>query len=138
MLANSPADPIDLLALLDAPTEALSWVGVKSRPTRFGSALSDRDVDAEAADSLRLIHASFRPDILGTGTSSPSGENHSVRGYTWSDLGFSAEEVTRGIRGACERVLAAEPDMTRFDTIVGDGDCGHTFASGAKGELWAS
>ncbi|KAH0835770.1 DAK1 DegV-like protein [Lanmaoa asiatica] len=130
---NFPADPIDLLALLDAPTEALSWVGVKSWPTRFGSIVIDRDVEAEAADSLQLIHRSFRPDI--SGISPSSGENHSARGYMWTDLGFSAEEVTRGIRGACQSVFVAEPDMTRFDTIIGDGDCGHTFASGAKAIL---
>ena len=56
--------------------------------------------------------------------------------HTWTDLGFSAEEVTRGIQSACGSVFAAEPDLTEFDTIVGDGDCGHTFASGAKGSVW--
>ncbi|KAG8215903.1 hypothetical protein J3R82DRAFT_7873 [Butyriboletus roseoflavus] len=135
--ANSPADLINLLALLDAPTDALSWVGVKSWPTRVGSIFNDQDVEAEAMYSLQSIHTSFCPDI--SGTPSSAGETHSIRDYTWTDLGFSAEEVTKGVKGACQRVLAAEPDMTRFDTIVGDGDCGHTFASGAKGEyqtLW--
>lgn len=130
MLANSPADPIGLLALLDAPTEALSWVGVKSWPTWTRTILNGRDVEAEAMDSLQSIRTSFRPVI--SGTSSSTGD--SPGGYTWADLGFSASDVTRGIGGACQSVLEAEPDMTRFDTIVGDGDCGHTFASGAKGE----
>ncbi|KAF8129012.1 DAK1 DegV-like protein [Boletus edulis] len=131
--ANSPADPIDLLALLDAPTDALSWIGVKSWPTRFRSSPDGWDAEAEAVNSLQTIHASFCPDFLGTSSSSRG--DHGVRGYTWIDLGFSAEEVARGIRGACHSVFAAEPDMTRFDTVVGDGDCGHTFVSGAKAIL---
>lgn len=134
MLANSPADPINLLALLDAPTETLSWVGTKSWPTRVGSNFNERDAETETVDSLRSIHTSFCPDM--SGSPSFSGGNHGIRECTWTDLGFSAEEVARGIQGACQRVIAAEPDMTRFDTIVGDGDCGHTFASGAKGKSW--
>ncbi|KAF8547501.1 DAK1/DegV-like protein [Imleria badia] len=126
--ANTPADPIDLLAILDAPTEALSWVGVKSWPSRFSSIPNDRHVEAGAVYSLQSIHSSFRPVI--SDTSSSTGEDHSAGGYTWTDLGFSVEEITSGIRGACQSVFVAEPDMTRCDTIVGDGDCGHTFTSG--------
>lgn len=29
-------------------------------------------------------------------------------------------------------MFTAEPDMTRFDAIVGDGDWGHPFGSGTK------
>lgn len=32
-----------------------------------------------------------------------------------------------------ERVIAAEPDITRFDTMTGDGDCGIGLERGAKG-----
>ena len=32
---------------------------------------------------------------------------------------------------ACRNVIASEPEITRFDTIVGDGDCGETLARGA-------
>ncbi|KAG9312736.1 DAK1 DegV-like protein [Chiua virens] len=131
--ANSPADPISLLALLDAPTEALSWVGVRSWPVK--SVSDNRDAESEAANSLESIRTSFRSD--GLGISSSTGENHLAGGYTWTDLGFSAEEVKKGIQGACQSVFASEPDMTRFDTIVGDGDCGHTFVSGAKSILEA-
>lgn len=30
-------------------------------------------------------------------------------------------------------MLVPESDTTRFDAVVGDGDCGETFAGGAKG-----
>jgi len=35
------------------------------------------------------------------------------------------------ILSACDALINNEPQLTRFDTIVGDGDCGHTFARGA-------
>jgi dihydroxyacetone kinase len=34
-----------------------------------------------------------------------------------------------------ERVIAAEPEVTKYDTIVGDGDCGIGLKRGAEGEL---
>jgi len=36
---------------------------------------------------------------------------------------------------ACRNVIEAEPEITRFDTIVGDGDCGETLARGATAVL---
>ncbi|KAL0563972.1 hypothetical protein V5O48_018084 [Marasmius crinis-equi] len=41
------------------------------------------------------------------------------------------------IRAAALEVFAAEPDLTKWDTIVGDGDCGETCANGAKAVLKA-
>jgi len=38
---------------------------------------------------------------------------------------------------ACKSVLEAEESLTKFDTIVGDGDCGETWAKGAKAILGA-
>jgi dihydroxyacetone kinase len=37
------------------------------------------------------------------------------------------------IRSACNSVIAAEPNLTKWDTIMGDGDCGETFKTGAQG-----
>jgi dihydroxyacetone kinase len=39
------------------------------------------------------------------------------------------------VSAACENVMAAEPQITHFDTIVGDGDCGMTLARGAQAVL---
>lgn len=36
---------------------------------------------------------------------------------------------------ACRNVIDAEPEITRYDTIVGDGDCGETLARGARAVL---
>jgi triose/dihydroxyacetone kinase / FAD-AMP lyase (cyclizing) len=34
------------------------------------------------------------------------------------------------LRKACNRIIIAEPDLTKWDTIMGDGDCGETFKTG--------
>ena len=36
---------------------------------------------------------------------------------------------------ACEALIAAEPEITRYDTIGGDGDAGQTLSSGASAIL---
>lgn len=37
------------------------------------------------------------------------------------------------IRGAAEAVIEAEPRITDYDTILGDGDCGQTLKTAALG-----
>lgn len=39
---------------------------------------------------------------------------------------------TANIQKACEGLIAAEPEITRMDTIAGDGDCGLTLKAGAS------
>jgi dihydroxyacetone kinase len=39
---------------------------------------------------------------------------------------------------ALERVIAAEPEVTRYDTVVGDGDCGIGLKRGAEGNSGVS
>lgn len=39
--------------------------------------------------------------------------------------------IARAIKSACDAILAVEPELTRWDTVVGDGDCGTTLSSGA-------
>ncbi|KAJ9106007.1 hypothetical protein QFC19_003343 [Naganishia cerealis] len=36
------------------------------------------------------------------------------------------------LRAACHNVIAAEPEITQFDTIAGDGDCGLCLKAGAE------
>ena len=45
--------------------------------------------------------------------------------------GFEAA-AKKAIMGACDAVLKAEADLTRWDQIVGDGDCGITQKRGAE------
>lgn len=46
-------------------------------------------------------------------------------------------KLERVLRTACEALVAAEPDLTRWDTVMGDGDCGETVKTGAVALLGA-
>lgn len=46
----------------------------------------------------------------------------------------AAEEFTHAVERACNALDRAEPEITRMDTISGDGDCGLTLQTGARGE----
>jgi dihydroxyacetone kinase len=37
---------------------------------------------------------------------------------------------------ALHMLIKAEPDITNYDTIVGDGDCGICLKRGADGKSW--
>jgi len=45
---------------------------------------------------------------------------------------FTDAEVRQRIQAGCRAVIQAEPTITEYDTIVGDGDCGYTLRDGAK------
>ncbi|KAG2011840.1 dihydroxyacetone kinase 1, variant 3 [Coprinopsis cinerea AmutBmut pab1-1] len=40
-----------------------------------------------------------------------------------------------GIRNAVQSLISAEPEITRMDSIAGDGDCGLTLKAGAQGKM---
>ncbi|KAI0155365.1 glycerone kinase [Hypoxylon sp. FL1284] len=47
------------------------------------------------------------------------------------DLRTDPATLDRMLRKACHELIAAEPDLTRWDTVMGDGDCGDTLKTGA-------
>ncbi|PPJ54568.1 hypothetical protein CBER1_06635 [Cercospora berteroae] len=49
-----------------------------------------------------------------------------------SKITFSDSAIRARITSACNAVIQAEPTITEYDTIVGDGDCGYTLRDGAK------
>ncbi|TKA82918.1 hypothetical protein B0A55_01314 [Friedmanniomyces simplex] len=49
-----------------------------------------------------------------------------------SQIAFHDAEVRQRIQSGCNAVIKAEPTITEYDTIVGDGDCGYTLRDGAK------
>lgn len=53
------------------------------------------------------------------------------------DLKIDPSTLDRMLRGACEALVRAEPDLTRWDTVMGDGDCGETLKTGATSLLAA-
>jgi len=48
------------------------------------------------------------------------------------DLAVDAAALERALRAACDALVAAEPDLTKWDTVMGDGDCGLTLQQGAN------
>ena len=99
---------VELLSLIDDPTDAVSWIGSRS---------TDRYSENEY---------NIPSDSLFTDSSNPS--------VDWKALDMSPSRVKAAIINACNAALEAENDLTQFDSIVGDGDCGETFARGARGK----
>lgn len=52
-----------------------------------------------------------------------------------TDLKIEPALLEKMLRTACEAVDAAEPDLTKWDTVMGDGDCGLTLQTGARALL---
>lgn len=52
-----------------------------------------------------------------------------------TDLKIDPALLEKMLRTACEAVNAAEPDLTKWDTDMGDGDCGLTLQTGATALL---
>lgn len=47
------------------------------------------------------------------------------------DLKVDPVVLEKMLRNACEQLIVAEPDLTKWDTVMGDGDCGETLKTGA-------
>ncbi|BFZ62093.1 Dihydroxyacetone kinase 2 [Saitoella coloradoensis] len=54
---------------------------------------------------------------------------------TPSDIGLDSRKLISALRSGAQALLKAEPEITHFDTIAGDGDCGHTLCLGANALL---
>ncbi|KAI1193993.1 dihydroxyacetone kinase [Nemania serpens] len=59
----------------------------------------------------------------------PASPRHSIDEAT--DLKVDPDQLDRMLRTACNALIKAEPDLTRWDTVMGDGDCGETLKTGA-------
>ncbi|KDR72886.1 hypothetical protein GALMADRAFT_252217 [Galerina marginata CBS 339.88] len=59
-------------------------------------------------------------------------ENVLIGGAT---LHVAPETLISVLKDGAQAVYESEPELTRWDTIVGDGDCGETCANGAKAVL---
>uniref|UniRef100_A0A7S1FU79 Dihydroxyacetone kinase n=2 Tax=Corethron hystrix TaxID=216773 RepID=A0A7S1FU79_9STRA len=94
----------ELGGLLDAPTDAPAWV-----PAEHYSS-------AEPRPSLRPLPA----------PAAAAAEDAVSGGPPVSPAALAA------LRSACDALLALEPQLTEWDTLVGDGDCGLTMSRGAR------
>lgn len=62
-------------------------------------------------------------------------EPHVKADNTSGDIILDSTKLEKQLRAAANNVIAAEPDLTEWDTKMGDGDCGKTLESGSKGLL---
>ncbi|CAN8101752.1 unnamed protein product [Discula destructiva] len=53
------------------------------------------------------------------------------------DLKVDPVVLNKMLRSACAALMDAEPDLTKWDTVMGDGDCGETLRTGATSLLEA-
>ncbi|EIW77520.1 DAK1 DegV-like protein [Coniophora puteana RWD-64-598 SS2] len=134
LVNTGSADRIDFLSLLDAPTDAHAWLGVRVWPeTPNNPTETELEADSllqsirSASSSATISGASAAADAI---TAATQKKIDPLAG--WTSVGLTPEQVAKGVVGACAAVLSVEEEMTRFDTVVGDGDCGETFAAGAK------
>lgn len=95
-----------MLQLLDAPSEAAGWAAPIRKETWEANSNETREHAGVAEEETK-----------------PSG-------LKWDPKGTKAS-LTTGL----ERVITAEPDVTRYDTVVGDGDCGIGLKRGAEAVL---
>ena len=52
-----------------------------------------------------------------------------------TDLKINPQVLEKMLRTACDAIIEAEPDLTKWDTVMGDGDCGETLKTGATALL---
>ncbi|ODV76864.1 dihydroxyacetone kinase [Suhomyces tanzawaensis NRRL Y-17324] len=97
----------DVLEFLDAETNAPGW-----KPKTFSS--EQWETEPEFVDS-------------------PMEDKTIVTSSLEMDASHFQESLTRGLKNLIE----AEPKITHYDTLVGDGDCGETLKDGAEAILEA-
>lgn len=94
-----------MIELLDYPCEATGWAAPIRKTT------------------WEEKNAATREDTVGSSESiKPSGLK--------ADATTFSETLTSGLQA----VVAVEPEVTRYDTVVGDGDCGIGLKRGAEGK----
>lgn len=102
--SSTTAPPEDVvLRLLDASTSAPGWKWTSCAPP------SELPPPPAALTSERAAH-------------------HALKARAQDVQGF-----VHALERACNALDKAEPEITRMDTISGDGDCGLTLQTGAQG-----
>ncbi|KAK8110504.1 Dihydroxyacetone kinase 1 [Apiospora kogelbergensis] len=105
-VVNTDIGGPSMIQLLDDPCEATGWAAPIRKETWEAKNEATRD------DNTAL-----------------GGETKS------SGLNINAEPMKEALTAGLQAVISVEPDVTRYDTVVGDGDCGIGLKRGAEGIL---
>jgi dihydroxyacetone kinase len=103
-VVNTDIGGPSMIELLDAPAEVTGWSAPIRKTTWEAKNTAVREDAVEANQEIKK-----------------------------SGLTMDAEAAKTTLTTALERVIAAEPEITKFDTVVGDGDCGIGLKRGAEG-----
>ncbi|KAI1608075.1 dihydroxyacetone kinase [Exophiala viscosa] len=95
-----------MLELLDAPAEAFGWAAATRTATWEADNSATMDREADSARNLSASHLSIDPQ-----------QAHTV------------------LKAGLDKMIVAEPEVTKYDTIVGDGDCGIGLKRGSEAVL---
>lgn len=102
-----------MIELLDYHTECTGWSAPISKKTWEEKNQATREENVSGEEDVRLSGLEFADPA----------------------------RAQKSLQAALERVVSVEPDVTRFDTVVGDGDCGIGLKRGAEGgfrsSLWS-
>ncbi|KND88285.1 Dihydroxyacetone kinase [Tolypocladium ophioglossoides CBS 100239] len=97
-----------IIEWLDAPTEAFGWTCSISTRSWEGPASVSTSVDS--------IHHRSEPES---------------EQYAAPDIPCDPALFTGIVKSVHKSIAAAEPEITRMDTVIGDGDCGTTLLAGS-------
>eukprot|EP00598_Pedospumella_elongata_P012347 CAMPEP_0185014646 /NCGR_PEP_ID=MMETSP1098-20130426/99424_1 /TAXON_ID=89044 /ORGANISM="Spumella elongata, Strain CCAP 955/1" /LENGTH=627 /DNA_ID=CAMNT_0027543743 /DNA_START=39 /DNA_END=1922 /DNA_ORIENTATION=- len=96
----------DDLAYLDAPTAAPAWIKSSVLSAESSDLVGNRTISYSAADYEKTVSATVQ--------------------------GLRADrKILTAIAAVCHRLVAMEPELTQYDAICGDGDCGMVMKKGA-------
>eukprot|EP01032_Pedospumella_encystans_P008887 gene8887-10505_t len=96
----------DDLAYLDAPTAAPAWIKSSVLSAESSDLVGNRTIVYSAADYEKTVSSTVQ--------------------------GLRADrKILTAIAAVCHRLVAMEPELTQYDAICGDGDCGMVMKKGA-------
>lgn len=102
-VVNTEVGGPSMIQLLDYPCEATGWSAPISKETWEEKNQATREDTSSAGGEVK-----------------PSG------------LKYDASIASKALQTGLEYVIAVEPDVTRYDSVVGDGDCGIGLKRGAE------
>ncbi|EJT53049.1 hypothetical protein A1Q1_00056 [Trichosporon asahii var. asahii CBS 2479] len=140
---------LELVGLVPFVLDAVQNAGIKAVRLFVGTFMTSLDMPGFSITLLRLadakdaILAGVDADSSAPGWKRPTvprskpqvtPKSAGAEQRPASNLKAGAEFIP-AIERACEAVIKAEPEITRYDTVAGDGDCGLTLKAGAEAIL---
>ncbi|WOO83281.1 Dihydroxyacetone kinase 2 [Vanrija pseudolonga] len=141
---------LELVGLVPAILDSLTRRGVAVVRIFVGTFMSSLDMPGFSITALRLPADKEELILKGVDAASsapgwrpatvpvlkPEPTKQTAEKASFPASGITAPAAfTAGITAACNAVIAAEKDITRYDVIAGDGDCGLTLKAGGEAIL---